>query len=698
MGVGAACAVAAAAAYLPVPTARAQEPTVVTVAAAGDIYGGTCATSPCSYDKTSDVVLGLNPTAALVLGDVSNVSGAAADYSGPINASWGRFKDRISPVPGNHDYVSPGAQNYYDYFGAAAHPFNGYYSVNLGAWHVIAINSNCTQVGGCQDGSPQETWLRNDLAADSASCTLAFWHHPRYSSGAYGDNTSMTDIWQDLYAAHADVVLSGHSHSYERFAPQDGASGLDAASGLTQFVVGTGGAPVSSFGTIKPNSMAHQNSTFGVLGMSLGPGWWSFRYQPVVGHIYADSGSAVCHGAPAGTATVPTAPTGITAANGDGRVDLSWTAPSGDGGSAVTRYVVYRSSTLGPRGTAIGTVTGTTYSDTTVANGTPYYYEVAAGNAVGDGPESGPVTGRPHGPPTVTLSGTPAAATNQTAATFSFTTSDPANLPVTTTCQVDAQPEAPCGSGQTYWPLGGGAHAFRVVARDSDGLTGTATYAWTVDTTAPTVVLTAPRRSFTLGPVGVTWSATDRGAGVASYTVRYRQGRSSERLSSWVTPLSWALVTGRGVTMNVRPGYTTCFSVRATDAAGNYSKWSASRCTATPTDDRGLVATGGWTRATGAAYYRQTVTTTRTAGATLYRRSVTASRLALVATKCARCGTVRVSFAGQTVATVRLYAARVQRQVVIALPRFARRSGRVVVQVVSSGRVVQVDGVGISRL
>ena len=286
---GAAPALPSAAA--PVAAALLGDPTL---AAAGDIIGN-CTGSSCGYQQTAKVVTSLNPTTVLALGDVSNRSGSASDYTIRFNSSWGVFKAKVRPVPGNHDYGAPGAVNFFNYFGAAAQPPRGYYSYDVGTWHIIAINSNCSQVGGCQAGSAQEKWLRNNLAQHPAACTLAFWHHPRYSSGHDGDNAFMKPIFQDLYNARADVVLSGHSHDYERFAPQNNASQLDTANGIRQFVVGTGGSFFTGFGSIKPNSLVRNNNTFGVLRMNLGAGSYSWKFVPVAGRTFTDSGSATCH-------------------------------------------------------------------------------------------------------------------------------------------------------------------------------------------------------------------------------------------------------------------------------------------------------------------------------------------------------------------------------------------------------------------
>jgi chitodextrinase len=386
----AACGLAAATVGAPAAPSSAAAPSAValasdpTLAAAGDIIGD-CTGSSCGYQQTASVINSLAPTTVLALGDISNRSGSASDYTGPFNSSWGAFKAKIRPVPGNHDYDAPGAQNYFNYFGAAAHPPLGYYSSDVGSWHIVAINSNCSQVGGCQAGSTQEQWLKNDLAQHPAACTLAFWHHPRYSSGNGGDSTSMKAMFQDLLNARADVLLSGHAHDYERFAPQNNASQLDTANGIRQFVVGTGGSFFTPFGSTKPNSLVRNNNTFGVLSMNLGASSYSFKFVPVAGKTFTDSGSATCHrgGGSAADTTPPSAPTGLTAtATTSTSVSLGWTASTDNVG--VTGYRVYR-GTGGAAPSLLATVSGTqrTYVDTTAA-GTGYTYQVSAIDAAGN--------------------------------------------------------------------------------------------------------------------------------------------------------------------------------------------------------------------------------------------------------------------------------------------------------------------------
>ena len=288
-------------------TVNAVTSTDPVIAAAGDIAcgpsdanynGGNGTATQCRQKYTSNLLVGAGLTAVLTLGDNMQSDASPSGFATVYGPTWGRVKSITHPEVGNHDYGYSGAMGYYGYFGAAAgDPSKGYYSYNIGAWHIIEINSNCTKItGGCAAGSPEETWVKSDLAANASTlCTLAVFHHPRYSSGSGGDNTSMAPIFQDLYNANADVVLSGHSHDYERFAPQDNASHLDNAHGITQFVVGTGGAFFTGFSSIKPNSQVHQNSTFGVLELTLHPSSYDWRFVPEAGKTWTDSGTRSCH-------------------------------------------------------------------------------------------------------------------------------------------------------------------------------------------------------------------------------------------------------------------------------------------------------------------------------------------------------------------------------------------------------------------
>jgi hypothetical protein len=240
-----------------------------------------------------------SPTAVLTLGDNQYEDNTLTKYQQSFDPTWGREKSIIHPAIGNHEYLTPKAAGYFAYFGtAASDPTKGYYSYDLGSWHLIALNSNCSQVGGCSAGSPQEQWLRADLAAHPAACTLAYWHHPRFSSGQHGNFDSMQPIWQALYDYNADLVLVGHDHDYERFAPQDPQGQADPKRGIREFVVGTGGRNHYAISTLQPNSEAHDSSTFGVLKLILHPvGFdWEFVRDTQTGNgMFGDSGRDFCH-------------------------------------------------------------------------------------------------------------------------------------------------------------------------------------------------------------------------------------------------------------------------------------------------------------------------------------------------------------------------------------------------------------------
>jgi 3',5'-cyclic AMP phosphodiesterase CpdA len=238
----------------------------------------------------------------LTLGDNAYPDGAAEDFRNCYEPSWGQFKERTRPTLGNHEYETEGARGYFEYFGeAAGDPDEGYYSYDLGAWHIVALNSNCG-VGGeirCGPGSAQTEWLKEDLAAntDEGQCTLAYMHHPRFSSGVrHGGTSTMEPLWEALYEAGAEVVLSGHEHNYERFAPQDPEGRADPQRGIRQFVVGSGGGK-SHYPIFDPlpNSEVHNDESYGVLKLTLSPKSYGWRFIPVEGEIFGDSGSAPCH-------------------------------------------------------------------------------------------------------------------------------------------------------------------------------------------------------------------------------------------------------------------------------------------------------------------------------------------------------------------------------------------------------------------
>ncbi|HYL87113.1 MAG TPA: metallophosphoesterase [Candidatus Angelobacter sp.] len=236
------------------------------------------------------------PGTVIAVGDLAYPDGSKENFE-CYDKTWGRVKGRTRPAPGNHEFHSSGATPYFDYFGTAAgDPKTGYYSYELGAWHIIALNSECTDVGGCEAGSPQEKWLRADLAAHPVACTLAYWHKPLFSSGsAHGNDLTVKPLWQALYEANADIVIGGHDHDYERFAPQTPEGVADAARGIREFVVGTGGKNHRPFGEAKPNSEVRDATAFGVLKLTLKQQSYEWQFIPEAGKSFTDSGSGNCH-------------------------------------------------------------------------------------------------------------------------------------------------------------------------------------------------------------------------------------------------------------------------------------------------------------------------------------------------------------------------------------------------------------------
>ena len=284
------------------------------IAAAGDIAcdpnsnafnEGRGSATACHQRATSDLLVNAGLSAALAIGDLQYYCGALAAFMFSYDPSWGRVKSITYPAPGNHEYqgggaygCTPGAEGYFAYWGAGArNPSGGYYSFDIGAWHLISLNSNCDFIGGCGLGSPEERWLRADLAAHAgARCTLAFWHHPPFTSSVTPVGIPRTQaLLQDLYDGGGDVLLTGHQHNYERFAPQTPQGVADPQRGVREFVVGTGGEDLRPFGTPIANSEVRNDETFGVLELILLPTGYSWQFIPEAGDTFTDRGSSQCH-------------------------------------------------------------------------------------------------------------------------------------------------------------------------------------------------------------------------------------------------------------------------------------------------------------------------------------------------------------------------------------------------------------------
>jgi hypothetical protein len=265
----------------------------VTIVAAGDI--GQCFAAPAAASAAARTAALVTPQDALVLtlGDHAYDNGTPAEFANCFDPTWGAFKDRIRPSPGNHDYNTPGAEGYFGYFGAlAGSDRRGYYSFDYGGWHFIALNS----LVDVSAQSAQYLWLKSDLASSSSLCTIAYWHYPAFNSGGvYGSILQMRPFFDALHAAGVEMVLSGHEHIYERFAPQKADGTADPVRGVRQFVIGTGGHELNPLGPPVPNSEFRQNTSWGVLRLALEPGSYSWQFVPAGGGAPIDAGTGTCH-------------------------------------------------------------------------------------------------------------------------------------------------------------------------------------------------------------------------------------------------------------------------------------------------------------------------------------------------------------------------------------------------------------------
>jgi len=276
------------------------------VAAAGDIacdasdsdFGGDDP-QQCQDRSTADLLV--DADAVIPLGDLQYPDGALASFEEGYDPTWGKFADQSFPAAGNHDYHVPGAEGYYRYWTSKDRPTgsgrSGYYSWDLGAWHLIALNSNCDFVP-CDEGSPQNDFLEQDLADTSQPCILAYWHHPLFNSGEDHGNSEPPGakaFWHDLTAAGADIVLNGHEHNYQRYGKQD-ASGRAISNGIREFVAGTGGK--SHYGLLEEKDRNYEagNATdFGVLLLHLGSGAYSWEFVSVSGAVLDAGGPVACN-------------------------------------------------------------------------------------------------------------------------------------------------------------------------------------------------------------------------------------------------------------------------------------------------------------------------------------------------------------------------------------------------------------------
>jgi hypothetical protein len=353
-------------------------PTGLVTANPPEIFTGAGDIASCSStgDEATALLLDNVPGTIYNLGDNTYPNGTDQEFNDCYDPTWGRQKARTHPSPGNHEYNTNGATGYYNYFGAAAgDPTKGYYSYNLGAWHIIVLNSNISR----SPGSAQDTWLQNDLATNQSVCTLAYWHHALYGSdegsGTGGSvYSSVRPYWDRLYPAGADVVLNGHRHFYERLAPMKADGTADPQYGVREFIVGSGGIGGATLGTnVYPTSEALDGVTRGVLKLYLYDDSYAWRFIPIAGETFTDSGSTACHGAPGSTggvsaslSTVSASPTTLTASNGSSTSTITITAKDANGNPISGATVVLSASGSGntltqPSGTtnSSGVATGT---------------------------------------------------------------------------------------------------------------------------------------------------------------------------------------------------------------------------------------------------------------------------------------------------------------------------------------------------
>ncbi|HVK24498.1 MAG TPA: metallophosphoesterase [Actinokineospora sp.] len=312
----------------------------VIVAGAGDICGDNCT-------QTADVVENINPAAVFLMGDNAYENGSLNDYRTRYDPAWGQFKGYTHPSVGNHEYQTSNASGYFDYFngvgyddGPAGPRGKGYYSWDVGDWHFIALNSNSAVP--MTAGGAQETWLRNDLRASTKPCTAAYWHHPRYNQGSHGNNTNTNPLWQALIDYKADLIVNGHDHNYQRFAPQNTNAVADPTNGIRQLVVGTGGRAFYDFETTRPNIEAANDNTYGVLKMALSSTGYTADFVPVAGRTFTDHFSGTCKAkgtTPTPSFTVTANPASVSVAPGASATTTA-TVTSTGGFSAATNLAV----------------------------------------------------------------------------------------------------------------------------------------------------------------------------------------------------------------------------------------------------------------------------------------------------------------------------------------------------------------------
>ena len=446
------------------------------------VGAGDIADCTRNEDSLTAKLMDTIPGTVFADGDNAYPDGSSTAYKNCYNPTWGRFKSRTKPVPGNHDYLTAGAAGYFNYFGAlAGQSGKGYYSYDLGNWHVVALNSNIAM----NVGSAQEVWLKADLAKSTKQCTVAYWHHPLFSSGNEGAHPEVAPLWQDLYNAGAELVIVGHDHDYERFAPQSTNGVADTAFGIREIVAGTGGGGLFSAHPPVPNSEVLNDNTNGVLKLSLHSNGYTWKFLPIPGKTFTDEGSTHCHGAPAAVNHPPTAGVGgpysgaegvAVAFDGSGSTDpdgdalgYAWTFGDGGTGTGVAPSHTYVGG---------GTYTVTlTVTDARGASSAPATTTAAIANAA-------PVVNA--GPPQTVNVGSPA--------TLNASFSDGANdgpwafgIDWGDGSQTSGSASSPGPITSTHVYAAGGVNTVRVTVTDNLGSAGSGTT--TVTATSQVVTL-----------------------------------------------------------------------------------------------------------------------------------------------------------------------------------------------------------------
>jgi acid phosphatase type 7 len=590
----------------PPPPPPTPDPVLV---GAGDI--ADCGTG-VDDDATANILDGLPAATVMTLGDNAYPDGTPAEFQ-CYHETWGRHKARTRPSVGGHEYATPGASGYFDYFGAAAgNRGEGWYSYDLGEWHVIVLNTWCAEFSStCGPGTPQYAWLLADLAAHQTACTIAYWHIGLFSSGkVHGSNARVRPLWEALYEYGVEAVVNGNEHVYERFLPQTPSGVLDPSYGITQFTVGVGGYMFYDFAQILPNSAARNNTAFGVLKLTLHPGSYDWEFLPIAGRTYTDSGTASCHGAP-GTPPVDTTPPNVALTSPAGGSSTSDATPT-FAGSAGTAPGDEPNITV--KVYSGGAATGTPLQTLTATRAADGSYSVEAAAALGLGTYTAQAeqadaagnTGRSAAatfavveadPPLVTLT-EPAdgSSTTDTTPTFAGTAGtapgDEASVSVKvyagtgasgTPLQTLAATPAADGSFavDAASALAGGTYTAQAEQSDAAGNTGRsapATFS-VLDTTAPVVTLDAPAEGSATTDLTPTFAGT---AGTASgdapsVTVKIYAGNIA--VGAPVRTLSATPAPGGSFAMDAAPPLplgTYTAQAEQNDAVGN-TGYSATR-------------------------------------------------------------------------------------------------------------------------